>query len=389
MNISNKTILITGANRGIGQALVQEALRRGAKKVYAGTRSGLQNADKRVTPLTLDVTDPSQIMRAAEDVGALDILINNAGIAIYDDLTDPGILDQHMAVNVLGAFKVTNAFLPQLRRSRGAIVNNLSVVSLAALPLIPSYSISKAAAFSMTQSLRALLAEKGVSVHAVFLGPVDTDMNRGLDIPKASPQSVAVGIFDALEKGEEDIFPDPFSQPLAEGWRTGVVKALERQNAPFLPKESRISDQSLTATFSVDQTPEEAFAAINDVRGWWSGDIEGDTDRLGAEFTYRNKDVHRSKQRITEFVPGKRVAWQVLDSDLNFVKDRKEWNGTRILFEISKKNDGTEVRFTHVGLAPDHECFDICSNAWGFYIKDSLRRRITTGKGQPNQTAAA
>lgn len=145
-----------------------------------------------------------------------------------------------------------------------------------------------------------------------------------------------------------------------------------------------MNDQNLTMTFAVDQTPEEAFAAINDVRAWWSGDIQGDTDKLGAEFTYRNKDIHRSTQRITEFAPAKRVVWQVVDSDLSFLKNRSEWNDTTILFEVSRKNGKTEVRFTHRGLAPDHECFDVCSNAWGFYINDSLRRRITMGKGQPN-----
>jgi NAD(P)-dependent dehydrogenase (short-subunit alcohol dehydrogenase family) len=132
---------------------------------------------------------------------------------------------------------VTQAFLPLLRRSKGAIVNNLSLMGLAPLPVIPSYSASKAAAFNMTQSLRALLAGQGVTVHAVVLGPVDTDMNRGFNIPKASPESGARGIFDGLEKGEEDIFPDPdpASQSVAEGWRTGVAKALEHQFAAFVP----------------------------------------------------------------------------------------------------------------------------------------------------------
>jgi NAD(P)-dependent dehydrogenase (short-subunit alcohol dehydrogenase family) len=235
MNIENKTILITGANRGIGRALVHEALRRGAKRVYAGTRSALQIADKRVTPLTLDVTSVSQIQRAADEVDTLDVLINNAGIAIYDDLSNLEVIEQHLAVNFLGLLKVTHAFLPLLRRSKGAIINNLSLAGLAALPVIPSYSISKAAAFNMTQSLRALLASQGVTVHAVVLGPIDTDMNRGFEIPKASPESAAVGIFDGLEKGEEDIFPDPASQSIAEGWHAGVPKALERQFAAFVP----------------------------------------------------------------------------------------------------------------------------------------------------------
>ena len=238
MNIAKKTILITGANRGIGRALVDEALRRGAKRVYAGTRSVLQIADERVTPLTLDVTNTSQIQRAVEEVGSLDVLINNAGIAIYDDLSNFGVIEQHLAVNFLGTLKMTQAFLPLLKRSKGAIVNNLSLVAFAAMPIIPAYSISKAAAFSMTQSLRALLSGQGVSVHSVALGPVDTDMNRGFDIPKASPQSAAIGLFDGLEKGEEDIFPDPASQSIADGWRTGVAKALERQFAAFAPESA-------------------------------------------------------------------------------------------------------------------------------------------------------
>jgi NAD(P)-dependent dehydrogenase (short-subunit alcohol dehydrogenase family) len=234
MNIADKSVLITGANRGIGQALVDEALRRGAKKVYAGTRSGLRSTDTRVTPLTLDVTSASQIKRAVDEVDSLDVLINNAGIAIYDDLSDSEVLEQHLAVNLFGTFKVTQAFLPLLRRSQGAIINNLSLVALAPLPIIPTYSISKAAAFSLTQSLRTLVAGQGVTVHAVFLGPIDTDMNRGFEIPKASPESAALGIFDGLEKGEDDIFPDPMSQSIAEGWRTGVAKALERQFATFV-----------------------------------------------------------------------------------------------------------------------------------------------------------
>jgi Activator of Hsp90 ATPase homolog 1-like protein len=145
-----------------------------------------------------------------------------------------------------------------------------------------------------------------------------------------------------------------------------------------------MKDQNFTATFTVDQTPEEAFTAINNVRGWWSGEIEGHTDKLGHEFTYRYQNVHRSKQKITELIPGKKVVWHVLDGYLKFTQDKTEWTGTDITFDISKKGDKTEVRFTHVGLVPEFECFDKCSNAWGFYIKDSLRNFITTGKGQPN-----
>jgi NAD(P)-dependent dehydrogenase (short-subunit alcohol dehydrogenase family) len=239
MNIENKTVLITGANRGIGRALANEAIRRGAKRVYAGTRSALENADKRVTPLTLDVTSISQIQRAVDQVDTLDVLINNAGVAIYDDLSKLDVIEQHLAVNLLGSLKVTHTFLPLLKRSKGAIVNNLSLAALAPLPVIPAYSISKAAAFNMTQSLRAFLAGQGVTVHAVFLGPVDTDMTRGFEIPKASAETAAQGIFDGLEKGEEDIFPDPASQSLAEGCRTGAAKTLEREYAAFV-QEARL-----------------------------------------------------------------------------------------------------------------------------------------------------
>lgn len=134
----------------------------------------------------------------------------------------------------------------------------------------------------------------------------------------------------------------------------------------------------------VEQTPEEAFDAINNVRGWWSGEISGDTDKLGAEFTYRVSDVHRSVQKITEFVPGKKVVWHVTDASLSFVKDKGEWKGTDIIFEIAKKGDKTEVRFSHAGLVPEFECYNSCSNAWGILVKTNLRKLIATGEAQPS-----
>jgi hypothetical protein len=148
-----------------------------------------------------------------------------------------------------------------------------------------------------------------------------------------------------------------------------------------------MKNPDFTTTISVDQTPEQAFAAINNVRGWWSGKIEGDTDKLGAEFTYRYKDVHRSTQKIAELIPGKRVVWRVLESQLNPFKDKSEWNGTDIIFDISQKDGKTEVRFTHVGLVPQYECFGSCSNAWGMLVNTNLRKLITTGQGQPNAFA--
>jgi NAD(P)-dependent dehydrogenase (short-subunit alcohol dehydrogenase family) len=234
MTIADKTVLVTGANRGIGQALVDEALRRGAKRVYAGTRQPLTHSDERVTPLTLDVTNAAQTQAAVESVESLDLLINNAGVALYDDLSDRAAIEQSLAVNLFGTWGVTQAFLPLLTRSRGTIVNNVSTMALAPLPLTPAYAISKAAAFSLSLSLRALLSGRGVTVHAVLTGPVDTDMTRGFDIPKASPESVARGIFDGVENGEEEIFPDPMSETLAESWRNGAPKAMEREYAALV-----------------------------------------------------------------------------------------------------------------------------------------------------------
>ncbi|MGV0610042.1 SDR family NAD(P)-dependent oxidoreductase [Mycobacterium kansasii] len=230
----DKAVFVTGANRGIGQALVHEALNRGARRVYAAARRPGTHPDARATPLTLDVTDAAQIQRAVDQVKALDILVNNAGVADYDDLSDRSVLERHLAVNLVGTFDVTQAFLPLLMRSRGAVVNNLSVNAVAPLPVIPAYSISKAAAFNLTQSLRVLLAGRGVRVHAVLTGPVDTDMTRGFDIPKAAPKSLARAIFDGVQRAEDEIFPDPMSESVAHSWRIGAAKMLERQYAALL-----------------------------------------------------------------------------------------------------------------------------------------------------------
>jgi uncharacterized protein YndB with AHSA1/START domain len=134
-----------------------------------------------------------------------------------------------------------------------------------------------------------------------------------------------------------------------------------------------------STTFTVDQAPDEVFAAINDVRSWWTGDIAGGTSALGDEFTYRHQDVHRSTQRVTELVPGKRVEWLVTDAHLSFTEDPAEWTGTRVVFDIGSGPEGTEVRFTHVGLSPDVACYESCSSAWGFFVNGSLRSRITAG----------
>jgi NAD(P)-dependent dehydrogenase (short-subunit alcohol dehydrogenase family) len=234
ITIEGKAVLVTGANRGLGQALVTNALQRGAARVYAGTRQPLGDPDERVTPLPLDITDPTQIVQALERVGSLDVLVNNAGVSVPDALTDRAALEQHLAVNLYGTWNMIEAFLPLLARTQGAVVNVVSLAAFAAVPVLPAYSISKAAAFSLSQSVRALAAGQGVSVHAVMAGPIDTDMVRGLDIPKASPGPVAAAILDGLARGDEEIFPDPLSEGLTESWRGGSIKELERQNAALV-----------------------------------------------------------------------------------------------------------------------------------------------------------
>lgn len=235
--IAGKAVLVTGANRGLGQALVDEALKRGARRVYAASRQPIAHPDDRVTPMIMDVTDWTQIQRAVESVGSLDILINNAGVSLPDDLSSRAAFEQHFDVNVYGPLMVTQALLPSLTQNRGRIVNVVSIGAFAAVPVLPAYSASKAAAFSVTQSLRALLAGRGVSVHAVLPGPIDTDMVRDLPIPKTPAESVAQAIFDGVENGDEEIFPDPFSEMLAESWRVGAAKQLERQSAALAPAE--------------------------------------------------------------------------------------------------------------------------------------------------------
>jgi|SRR5579863_2870426 len=145
-----------------------------------------------------------------------------------------------------------------------------------------------------------------------------------------------------------------------------------------------MATKDYTINFTVDQSPVEVFDAINNARGWWSGEIVGATDRLGAEFTYTVEGVHFTKQKVAELVPGKRIVWHVTEAKISFVKDKSEWKGTDIVFEIVRRGDKTELRFTHKGLIPDYECYDSCSNAWGMLVGGNLRRLITTGKDQPS-----
>ncbi|WP_456845470.1 SRPBCC family protein [Cellulomonas sp. P5_C6] len=149
-----------------------------------------------------------------------------------------------------------------------------------------------------------------------------------------------------------------------------------------------MSEKDFTTTYTVDQTPDEVFAAVTDVRGWWVDAIEGGTAELGDEFVFHNEPIHVSRQRLTDVVPGELVEWLVLEAELSFVEDKAEWTGTRIRFEITPEGSGSRLRFTHLGLVPAQECFEICHNAWSWYINVSLRRRITTGTGLPGQVPA-
>jgi len=139
-----------------------------------------------------------------------------------------------------------------------------------------------------------------------------------------------------------------------------------------------------TTAVLVDKTAKEAFNAVNNPRRWWSEEIEGSTDKLNDEFTYHYQDIHNCKMKLIEVVPGKKVVWFVLDNYFKFTKDTSEWKGTKIIFDISEKDNKTQVRLTHQGLVPEYECYDVCSNAWTDYVQDSLMSLITTGKGQPN-----
>jgi hypothetical protein len=142
--------------------------------------------------------------------------------------------------------------------------------------------------------------------------------------------------------------------------------------------------QNLSTTILVDQTPKEVFDAINNVRGWWSEEIEGSTDKLNSEFNYHYEDVHRCTMKITELIPNKKIVWDVLENYFKFTKDKSEWTGNKIVFEITEKDNKTQLQFTQLGLVPEYECYDICSDSWRNYIHNSLRSLITDGKGNPN-----
>ena len=234
MHIDNATALVTGANGGIGRALVQALLDAGARRVYAAARNpdSVASADPRVVKLRLDVTDAASVAALAAAAPDVTLAINNAGAL---DVGGPleaseGSIERLFAVNFFGPLRVARALAPALESNRGALVNVLTIVALASMPALAGYNASKAAAWSMTQSLRGTLAARGVAVHAVFPGPIDTEMAAAITLPKTSPQDAAQAILAGIAAGEEDIFPDPMSRQVYAGWKADH-KAIEKQFA--------------------------------------------------------------------------------------------------------------------------------------------------------------
>lgn len=239
MEIKNAVALVTGANRGIGRSLVEHLLDRGARRVYAAARDTRSLAtrvtrdSKRVTILRLDITRDEDVQTAARTASDVNLLINNAGVANFGSVLDGEFasIENDMVVNFFGTLRMIRAFAPILERNKvAALVNLLTIVSLASMPMLGSYCASKAAAYSVTQALRAELAPRGVHVHGVFPGPVDTDMIRAVEMPKTGAADVAGAILDGIEAGEEDIRPDSMSKQAYAGWLADP-KALERQFA--------------------------------------------------------------------------------------------------------------------------------------------------------------
>jgi NAD(P)-dependent dehydrogenase (short-subunit alcohol dehydrogenase family) len=238
--IEGAVALVTGANRGIGRALTEALLTRGAKKVYAAARKPEKLAalpDERLVPLRLDVTDADQIRAAAEEVSDVELVFNNAGVLLGSGIMDREVLDKarrEMEVNYFGPLQLLHRLAPTLARNGGgAVVNIGSAAGLTNVPFFPTYSASKAALHSLTQAARILLGPQGTSVFGVYAGPVDSDMTRDLPLPKTSPRDVAFAILDGVEAGHEDIFPDPFAVDFGRQFASSP-KASERQMAAMI-----------------------------------------------------------------------------------------------------------------------------------------------------------
>lgn len=241
--IEGNVALVTGSNRGIGRAIAETLIERGAAKVYATARNADDLKDlaekygDRLQPIALDITDDKQLQKVAADTGDVQLLFNNAGVAIGGEVSATSTIDvarKELEVNYIGLLATSQAFTPALKgNGGGAIVNVVSVGGLTNFPFYPTYSASKAAAHSLTQAQRMLLAAEGIKVHGVYPGPVDTDMAKGIEMEKASPTDVATAILDAVEAGEEDIFPDTWARDFATQW-SAAPKESERQIAAML-----------------------------------------------------------------------------------------------------------------------------------------------------------
>jgi NAD(P)-dependent dehydrogenase (short-subunit alcohol dehydrogenase family) len=224
MKIQGSVALVTGANRGLGKAIVSALLDAGAAKVYAAVRDGrtVSRRDARVVPITLDTSRPEQIAAAAREAGDVTLLVNNAGVASSANVltASQAAMDADFRTNVYGTLAVIKGFLPVLERApgRATIVNVLSLTSLGGFPALGGYSASKAAAYSVTQSLRPELRRRGIAIVAVLPGPIDTDMTRDLQMPKTSAEDVAKGVIAGVERAEEDIFPDPMAREMGALW---------------------------------------------------------------------------------------------------------------------------------------------------------------------------
>ena len=238
--IQGAVALVTGANRGLGRALTEALLARGVKKVYATARDPetLRDLpDVRVVALRLDVTDADQIRAAVEAASDVDLVFNNAGVLLATSIAEAGVVGHarhEMEVSYFGPLQLLQLMAPTLKRNGGgAVVNVGSAAGLSNVAFFPTYSASKAAQHSLTQAARVLLGPQGTSVFGVYAGPIDTDMVRGLALPKTSPRDVAFAILDGIEAGEEDIFPDPFAADFGRQFQASP-KAAERQNAAMV-----------------------------------------------------------------------------------------------------------------------------------------------------------
>lgn len=236
MNLENKIIFVSGANRGIGKSIVEALLKQPVKKIYAAARNVAdlpEFSDARVVPVTLDITDSSQIRDAVEQAKDIDVLINNAGVASFAAVVagEFDLLKHDMNVNYFGTLNMVRAFVPVIEsKGNGAIANVISIVGLASMAIFGGYSASKAALYSATQAMRTELKAKNILVHGIFPGPIDTDMSRDINLPKTSPQVAAENIVNGIIAGLEDIFPDTMSSQLSELWAKDP-KSLERQFA--------------------------------------------------------------------------------------------------------------------------------------------------------------